>query len=78
MRLYNFKEIKECDMCGSPSKDHTVMGMRMDKSQGANPKNIYGTAVGVLKCTKCHLIYSSPQPIPANIQDHYGTPPETY
>lgn len=78
MRNYNFKEIKECEMCGSSSKDHKVMGMRMDKSQGFNPKKKHGIAVGVLKCPKCGLIYSSPQPIPSDIQDHYGTPPEEY
>ena len=78
MRKYSFKDIDSCEMCGSPSKDHKVMGMRMDKSQGMNPKKRFGIAVGVLKCPKCNLIYSSPQPIPNDIQDHYGTPPEEY
>ncbi len=78
MRKYSFKDIDSCEMCGSPSNDHKVMGMRMDKSQGMNPKKRFGIAVGVLKCSKCNLIYSSPQPIPNDIQDHYGTPPEEY
>jgi SAM-dependent methyltransferase len=78
MRKYSFKNIDRCEMCGSPSKNHKVMGMRMDKSQGMNPKQRFGIAVGVIKCPKCKLIYSSPQPIPEDIQDHYGTPPEEY
>ncbi|HYG18611.1 MAG TPA: class I SAM-dependent methyltransferase, partial [Ohtaekwangia sp.] len=27
---------------------------------------------------RCHLIYSNPQPVPFDIQDHYGMPPEDY
>ena len=30
------------------------------------------------KCKNCKLIYSSPQPVPFDIQDHYGVPPESY
>lgn len=32
----------------------------------------------VMKCTNCGLIYSNPQPIPFDIQQHYGIPPESY
>jgi len=31
-----------------------------------------------MKCRKCELIYSQPQPVPCDIQDHYGIPPEDY
>ena len=78
MKKYSFIDIHSCEMCSSPSNDHKVMGMRLNKSQGINPKNKYGIAVGVMKCSNCNLIYSSPQPIPSDIQDHYGTPPEEY
>ena len=78
MKKYSFIDIHSCEMCSTPSNDHKVMGMRLNKSQGINPKNKYGISVGVLKCSNCNLIYSSPQPIPSDIQDHYGTPPEEY
>jgi ubiquinone/menaquinone biosynthesis C-methylase UbiE len=32
----------------------------------------------VQQCPVCDLIYANPQPVPANIQDHYGTPVESY
>jgi len=78
MKNYHFKEITECEMCGSPSTNHKVMGMRLNTSQGKNPKKKIGIAVGVMRCSNCKLIYSSPQPLPNDIQDHYGTPPEEY
>jgi len=31
-----------------------------------------------MRCTKCGLIYSNPQPVPYEINDHYGIPPESY
>lgn len=78
MRNYSFKEIKEYEMCVSSTLNHKVLSMRMDKSQGGNLKNKYGIAVGVLHCTECNLVYSSPQPISNNIQDHCGILPEKY
>ena len=78
MRNYSFKEIKEYEMCVSSTLNHKVLSMRMDKSQGGNPKNKYGIAVGALHCTECNLVYSSPQPISNNIQDHCGILPEKY
>ena len=64
MKNYNFKDITECEMCGAVSSNHKVMGMRLNTSQGKNPKKKIGIAVGVMRCTNCALIYSSPQPIP--------------
>lgn len=78
MRKYNFIEIDTCEMCGSPFNQHKLLGIRLDRSQGKNPKNKTGISVGVKQCLNCNLIFSSPQPIPSNIQDHYGTPPEDY
>lgn len=31
-----------------------------------------------MKCNQCKLIYASPLPIPADIQDHYGVCPDRY
>lgn len=77
-RNYSFREIDACEMCGDPSDRHTIMGQRLSASQGLRPRKATGISVTVKRCTNCQLIYASPQPIPANIQDHYGTPPEDY
>ncbi|MEO6902272.1 MAG: class I SAM-dependent methyltransferase [Bacteroidia bacterium] len=78
MKGYNFKEIVKCEMCGESNQKHTILGQRMNKSQGFKPKNNVGITVSIQKCTNCDLIYSNPQPIPFDIQDHYGTTPEKY
>ena len=78
IKRYSFKDIDKCEMCGESSETHKTLGIRLNKSQGKNPKNKIGIAVGVKKCRKCNLIYASPQPIPNDLQDHYGTPPEDY
>ncbi|WP_201766016.1 class I SAM-dependent methyltransferase [Cesiribacter andamanensis] len=65
-------------MCGDETSGHKVLGQRMNKSQGLNPKANSGITTSVLQCTNCKLIYSNPQPIPFDIQDHYGVPPEAY
>ncbi len=78
MKRYSFKEISVCEMCGDKSENHKILGQRLNKSQGLRPKRKVGITVSVLKCTNCGLIYSAPQPIPFDLQDHYGTPPEQY
>lgn len=65
-------------MCGAPSAGHKILGQRLNQSQGFRPRTKKGISVTVLKCTTCDLIYSNPQPIPFDIQDHYGIPPENY
>lgn len=75
---YNFEEIIQCNMCGSNTGSHKILGKRLNKSQGKNPKNKTGITTTVCKCTNCGLIYSNPQPIPFDIQDHYGVTPEDY
>ena len=65
-------------MCGSKTGSHTILGKRLNRSQGKNPKNVIGITTTISKCTECELIYSNPQPIPFDIQDHYGIPPEEY
>lgn len=75
---YRFISIEFCNMCGSDTKNHRVLGKRLNQSQGKNPKKKAGIGVSVQKCSNCGLIYSNPQPIPFDLQDHYGIPPEDY
>lgn len=75
---YKFNPITKCNMCDSPTGEHKVLGERLNKSQGKNPQNKTGITVAIAKCSKCGLIYSNPQPVPFDIQDHYGVPPEEY
>ena len=75
---YYFEEIKNCEMCGDPTIGHRLLGQRLNQSQGLSPKKKIGISVSIKQCRKCNLIYSSPQPIPFDIQDHYGVPPENY
>lgn len=75
---YTFRYITKCNMCGSPTESHKVLGRRLNQSQGLNPEHKAGISTMVAKCSNCGLIYSNPQPIPFNLQDHYGIPPESY
>jgi SAM-dependent methyltransferase len=63
-------------MCGGRS--FKLMGLRLSCSQGFNPRVAEGIAVPVKRCRDCGLIFSDPQPIPDNLSDHYGIPPEDY
>jgi 2-polyprenyl-3-methyl-5-hydroxy-6-metoxy-1,4-benzoquinol methylase len=77
MRYY-FIEVIKCEMCGAPSSGHKLMGQRLNQTQGLRPKKKEGISVSVKKCNNCNLVYSAPQPVPFDIQDHYGIPPESY
>jgi len=57
---------------------HKLLGQRLNRSQGLSPKKKAGISVSVKKCAQCGLIYSFPQPIPFEIQDHYEISPENY
>src|SRR4051812_31088633 len=75
---YYFDEVMACEMCGDSAENAKILGQRLNTSQGLHPNSKTGISVSVLKCTRCNLIYASPQPIPFDIQDHYGVPPESY
>jgi ubiquinone/menaquinone biosynthesis C-methylase UbiE len=75
---YHFEEVLNCEMCGDPTANHKVIGQRLNQSQGMRPRRKSGISVSIKKCTNCKLLYSSPQPVPFDIQDHYGIPPESY
>ena len=75
---YYFEEITHCEMCGDDTSTHKIMGIRLNGTQGMRPKRKAGISISVKRCSRCQLIYSSPQPVPFDIQDHYGIPPEEY
>ncbi len=75
---YNFIPVQSCIMCGKGASFQETLGKRMNSSQGLNPKIKSGISTSVVRCRHCGLIYSNPQPVPENIQDHYGVLPETY
>jgi 2-polyprenyl-3-methyl-5-hydroxy-6-metoxy-1,4-benzoquinol methylase len=75
---YNFKQIHICNMCNSDVTQHKILGERLNKSQGKNPRKKIGITTKICRCKNCGLIFSNPQPIPFDIGDHYGVPPEDY
>ncbi len=75
---YFFDAVEHCEMCGSDSDLHKNLGQRLNRSQGRDTKNKPGISVTIFKCRRCELIFTSPQPVPFDINDHYGLPPEEY
>lgn len=65
-------------MCGAPKEQFSVLGKRLNASQGKNPAKKIGITTTVCKCNNCDLIFANPLPIPEDINDHYGIPPESY
>jgi 2-polyprenyl-3-methyl-5-hydroxy-6-metoxy-1,4-benzoquinol methylase len=65
-------------MCGHDGSRAKVLGKRLNKTQGIFPRNKKGITTTIVKCINCELIYSDPQPVPLDIQDHYGISPEHY
>jgi len=78
VKKYFFEDVTNCEMCGDVTTFHKVLGQRLNVSQGLSPKKKTGISVSVKRCNKCGLIYSSPQPIPFEINDHYGIPADSY
>ncbi len=73
---YAFNPVTNCAMCGSSG--FKLLGMRLNGRQGLNPRKADGIAVSVKRCKSCGLVFADPQPVPRNLSDHYGTPPEGY
>ena len=69
---YEFRPVAQCDMCGGTS--FKLLGLRLSASQGFRPRKAEGIAVPVKQCNDCSLVFSDPQPVPANHSDHYGEP----
>ena len=76
--LYTFRQIENCNMCGSSEDKHIVIGKRLNKSQGIRPNKKKGITTTICRCTISGLIFSNPLPIPVDIQDHYGVLSEEY
>lgn len=77
-RTYTFRFLDTCNMCGSGSETQRVMGKRLNRSQGMNPRGKLGITTTVVKCGVCGLVYPNPLPVPLTIDDHYGVLPEEY
>lgn len=65
-------------MCLSQSADARVLGMRLNQSQGVNPRSKTGIGVTICECRNCGLNFPQPLPIPGSIEDHYDLPAEDY
>ena len=63
-------------MCGSD--EAVLLGLRLNSRQGFRPRSAEGIAVSIKRCRPGGLIYSAPQPVPAELADHYGIPPDDY
>lgn len=75
---YSFNIFEKCNMCQCDSTHFKMMGRRLNTSQGLFPSKRIGITTSILKCKKCSLIFSNPQPIPNRFEDHYGIDPEIY
>lgn len=78
MMRYTFEWIATCEMCDNDTQKHKIVGQRLNTTLGLRPKSKKGISVTVQRCNNCGLFYSNPQPVPFDISDHYGVPPETY
>src|SRR5947208_15781290 len=75
---YRFRTVELCTMCGAPAADAKVIGRRLNTHQGWRPTHTPGIATTVVRCSACGLIFSNPLPIPLDVDQHYGKPPEDY
>lgn len=75
---YTFYPITHCNMCGSGSARHKILGKRLNQSQGRHPDRKTGITTTIMRCKDCGLIFSNPMPVPVNMQDHYGVEAEAY
>lgn len=73
---YRFDAVAQCDMCGAERWQFRNLGLRLNRSQGFNPRAAIGIAVSVRQCRRCGLIFADPQPIPSSFSDHYDEPDE--
>jgi 2-polyprenyl-3-methyl-5-hydroxy-6-metoxy-1,4-benzoquinol methylase len=74
---YGFKVSDRCNMCGNTT-NISILGKRLNGTQGKRPASKMGITTTIVKCENCGLIFSNPQPMPQNLVDHYGMPPELY
>jgi hypothetical protein len=75
---YEFRHAESCNLCGAKTDGHKVLGRRLNRSQGLRPWRRAGIATTILRCRRCGLHSANPLPVPADLNDHYGVPPEDY
>jgi SAM-dependent methyltransferase len=69
---YRFEPVAACAMCAADPIQFRMMGMRLNRSQGLNPRAASGIAVSVKQCRNCGLVFADPKPVPESLDDHYG------
>lgn len=74
--MYRFEPAAGCLMCRSSNA--TVLGRRLDRHQGLQPRELPGITTTVVRCDGCGLVYSNPRPVPEALAQHYDRPPEEY
>ena len=77
-RTYDFRRVDHCAMCATSISSSRILGLRLDRSVGLNPRNKSGMAITIHRCNVCDLIYSNPEPKPAALTDHYDIPVDSY
>ena len=65
-------------MCGSADDQFSLMGKRLNDSQGFTPSKKTGIRNPIMKCNICGLIFSNPMPVVNNLDDHYDVPAKDY
>lgn len=65
-------------MCGSNCDLFSLMGSRLNNSQGFRPSKKIGVSTTVMKCENCGLIFSNPMPKIDTLGDHYDVPAIDY
>jgi ubiquinone/menaquinone biosynthesis C-methylase UbiE len=78
VRTYQLRDVDCCEICLASINTSRILGLRLDRSQGLNPRNKTGAAVTIHRCTMCDFVYSNPEPRPASLNDHYNIPVESY
>lgn len=74
---YSFEAVTACNMCGAVGAEK-ILGKRLNKSQGWRPAKRGGISTTIVQCKRCDLIYANPQPVPENLEQHYGMPADSY
>jgi hypothetical protein len=53
---YCFVKVRACNMCGTLTEENTVIGLRLNCSQGFRPTLKPGVAVSVIRCRQCSVV----------------------
>jgi len=75
---YTFIPINRCNMCGSNCHHFSLMGRRLNNTQGFRPSKKIGVTITVEKCDSCGLVFPNPMPMVDTLVDHYNVPAKDY